>query len=200
MDWTSNFKLIAGFSLLAILFSCDPIVHQKRTIRLQPFADFSQSDAQKIKLVLQKIYPDVTVLEPIPFPADSWNRAKTRHRADSIIRFLDRQTPGNGMTIGLTNKDISTAKGTYKDWGVMGLGFCPGKSCVASTFRLHKSNKLQQLFKVAIHELGHTEGLPHCPEKTCFMRDAKGKNHKDEETDFCFSCKRKLVASGWNLK
>ncbi|RZJ70960.1 MAG: Zn-dependent protease [Flavobacterium sp.] len=184
--------------VLFFVFGCSDA--EKRTIFLQPFSDFSGSDAEKIRTEISKIYSDVKILPSIDFPKDSWNASKTRRRADSIIRFLERRTPGNQLVIGLTNKDISTTKGKFKDWGVMGLGFCPGKSCVASTFRLSKTKKPEQLYKVAIHELGHTEGLPHCPEKSCFMRDAKGKNTKDLETGFCFGCKRKLVASGWNLK
>ncbi len=189
---------MASVVLLLICFGCSK--PEKTTILLQPFSDFSDSDALKIQKEISKIYADVKVLPKVDLPSDSWNASKNRHRADSIIRFLERRTPVDQLVIGLTNKDISTTKGKYKDWGVMGLGFCPGKSCVASSFRLNKSKKLEQLYKVAIHELGHTEGLPHCPEKTCFMRDAKGKNTKDFEKEFCPKCKRKLVASGWNLK
>lgn len=191
-------RILACVGILIMAISCDKPQH--RTICLQPFSDFSESDAKKIQAELQQIYTDVRILAPIAFPENSLNSTRTRYRADSIIRLLDRRTPKNQLTIGLTNKDISTTKGKFEDWGVMGLGFCPGKSCVASTFRLHKKNRMDQLFKVAIHELGHTEGLPHCLEKSCFMRDANGKNRKDEETSFCYSCKRKLIASGWTLK
>lgn len=62
-----------------------------------------------------------------------------------------------------------------KDFGVMGLGYRPGKACVASSFRLNKENLDEQFYKIAIHELGHTQGLSHCPEKMCFMRSAEGK-------------------------
>jgi len=77
----------------------------------------------------------------------------------------------------------------------MGLGFCPGKACVASTYRLDKT--ASQLFKVAIHELGHTQGLKHCTVKYCFMQDAKGGNPTNTETDFCPRCKAVLVSKGW---
>lgn len=173
---------------------------QPRTVYLQPFSDFTPNQTENIRKELVKIYSDVKILPSIPFPENSLNEAKTRHRADSLIKFLDSQTPDNAMTIGLTNKDISTTKGDHKDWGVMGLGYCPGKACIASTFRLKKEKRTEQLFKVAIHELGHTEGLRHCPEKSCFMRDAKGKNTKDEEKEFCVKCKATLVAAGWMLR
>ena len=103
------------------------------------------------------------------------------------------------MTIGLTNKDISTDNGNIIDWGVMGLAYMPGKSCTVSPFRLSKKNINEQYFKVAIHELGHTQGLPHCLGVLCLMTDAKGKNKTDKEKGFCNKCKLFLINKGWNL-
>lgn len=103
------------------------------------------------------------------------------------------------MTIGLTSKDISAARGKIRDFGIMGLGYRPGKACVASKYRLSRENTDEQFYKVAIHELGHTQGLPHCPEKMCFMRDAEGKNPTDEETDFCRKCKTFLINKNWKF-
>jgi archaemetzincin len=56
---------------------------------------------------------------------------------------------------------------------------------------------MEKLFKVAIHELGHTQGLKHCPVNDCLMRDAEGKDHLDEEKDFCKKCKAVLINAGW---
>jgi archaemetzincin len=70
----------------------------------------------------------------------------------------------------------------------MGLGYLPGKACLISTARLSKKNLYNQLLKVCLHEIGHTQGLPHCDKKYCFMRDAKGKNHNNEETQYCKDC------------
>jgi archaemetzincin len=117
-----------------------------------------------------------------------------------LIDFLGKHTPNGHVSIGITHKDISATKDEYADWGVMGLGFCPGNACVVSTFRLSKAEKQEQLFKVAIHELGHTQGLPHCEEKTCFMRDAEGGNPTGEEKEFCPHCKDYLLKKGWIFK
>ena len=81
----------------------------------------------------------------------------------------------------------------------MGLGLCPGNACIASSFRLSKTENMRQLFVISIHELGHTQGLSHCLLKTCFMRDAEGKNPTNEETEFCPKCKNYLVKRGWDL-
>jgi len=167
-------------------------------IAIQPFEDIPKENVDYVARYLKKMYANVIINKPIEFPKNSLNQAKTRHRADSLIRFLSAQTKPGYLTIGLTKGDISTTKNT-PDWGIMGLGFCPGNSCIASSFRLKGKNKMEKLFKVAIHELGHTQGLKHCPVNDCLMRDAEGKDHLDEEREFCKKCKEVLINAGWAL-
>jgi archaemetzincin len=173
---------------------------KKIIIDLQPFDDLPKEYLNYVHAELKKMYSDIEIKKSIPLPKSAWYAPRKRYRADSLIRYLSRRTPDGHLTIGLTTKDISTTNGDIKDWGIMGLGFCPGKSCVASTFRLSKDKKLQQLFKVSIHELGHTQGIPHCPQNTCYMQDAEGKNKTDEEVGFCDKCKKVLTKAGWALK
>lgn len=169
------------------------------TINIQPFSDLPAKEANYIASELKKVYPHITLLAPIKMPAAAFYATRHRYRADSLIHYLARQTPTGHVTIGLTSRDISTTKDKMADWGVMGLGFRPGAACIASSYRLAKNEKSMQLFKVAIHELGHTQGLPHCSVKFCFMRDAEGQNRTNEETAFCNSCKSVLVNKGWRF-
>ncbi len=81
----------------------------------------------------------------------------------------------------------------------MGLGFVNGNSCVASSFRLASNNRIEQLLKLVLHEMGHTESLRHCELRTCFMRDCGGKNHWDEVTGFCKNCKGFLTKNAWSF-
>ena len=124
---------------------------------------------------------------------------RQRYRADSLVAFLKRMSNDTTIIIGLTNKDISTSKGNIPDWGIMGLADCPGSSCVVSSFRL-SGNKVSQLCKVSLHELGHTEGLPHCSNPACYMRDAEGGNPTNAEIGFCTKCKAYLKQQGWQLQ
>lgn len=171
-----------------------------QTVFIQPLGNIDTATVHFVAEGLSKIVPVLEIKNSIPLPQQAFYKSRNRYRADSIIQYLASITSGNDITLGLTIQDISTTKGNVKDWGVMGLGCCPGKACVASSFRLGKDSKKSQLFKVSIHELGHTMGLPHCPEKTCYMRDAEGGNPTGEEHEFCNKCKTYLQDKGWKLK
>ena len=149
---------------------------------------------------LKKINPNTTLVKTMPLPSSAFYAPRNRYRADSLINYLSRLGNAGTVIIGLTDKDISTTKDNLRDWGIMGLGFQPGDACVISTFRLSKARSTGQFYKLALHELGHTEGLPHCSNKTCLMRDAEGSNHLDEERGFCEPCKSFLKSKGWLLK
>jgi len=173
---------------------------KKLIIKIQPFSDISEEQVNYVANELKKVYSSVEINKPIPLPEHCKNNARKRYRADSLINYLSDKTEEGYLTIGLTTKDISTTKGKIADWGIMGLGFCPGNSCIASLYRLHGENRMEKLYKVAIHELGHTNGLQHCLVKTCLMRDAEGKDRLDEEKEFCVSCKAMLIKAGLALK
>jgi archaemetzincin len=197
-------KLYIFLNLFVLFSSCQYNIPDKEnnlftTIYIQPFTGLSNDEVIYVRNELARVYPHVIIKGTISLPRSAYYYKRNRYRADSLIRFLDKITNAGQISIGLTDKDISTTKNGIADWGVIGLGYCPGKACVASTFRLSKAEREIQLFKVAIHELGHTEGLPHCPVKNCFMRDAEGRNPTNEENEFCPKCKQLLVKKGWKF-
>jgi archaemetzincin len=54
---------------------------------------------------------------------------------------------------------------------------------------------LQRLIKEAIHELGHTYGLPHCDHPECVMRSSTYIEDVDEKSaSFCKSCAERLAS------
>lgn len=201
-----NRSVIIFLVLATIVFNSSCYDNNKKSasktieIDIQPFSDFSNEMTQKVAGQIKEIYPNVNINPQIPLPASSFYSPRNRYRADSIIAFLKKRTPADHISIGLTNKDISTTNGDIKDWGVMGLGYRPGNACVVSSFRLTKEKLMSQFYKVCVHELGHTTGLDHCLEKTCFMRDAEGGNPTDEEKEFCENCRKHLIKKGWKLR
>jgi archaemetzincin len=144
-----------------------------------------------------KIYlPNTILADRLMMPASTYYKPRNRYRADSLIKWMSARAKKNEVIMGITTVDISTTKGKHKDWGVMGLAYRPGNAGVASSYRLKNKSAF---WKIVIHELGHTAGLPHCPVKTCFMRDAEGGDHTGEEKEFCSKCKKVLVKNGWLL-
>ncbi|MNU14738.1 hypothetical protein D3C71_28550 [compost metagenome] len=170
-----------------------------KTIMIQPLGDFAPELSRSMLHQVRQINTKTYLCKPLPMPAQAYYQPRNRYRADSIIHTLSHKSGADTVWIALTHKDISVTKGAVADWGVMGLGFRPGNACVASTFRVNKDKVKDQFFKIAIHELGHTQGLPHCPVPTCYMRDAEGGNPTDAETGFCPSCKDFLIRKGWQL-
>lgn len=128
-------------------------------------------------------------------PELAYYKPRNRYRASILLEHLHSYS-GYDRIIGITTKDISTTKNKVYDWGIMGLANCPGKSCVISTFRMKTANKAlfeDRFIKVALHELGHTMGLPHCTfSSTCFMEAAEGtiKSVDRESKYLCANCKK----------
>lgn len=193
---------------LLVLTACNK---GKLNIALQPFEGMSEVEVSIVQKSLAENYSaNVYILPSIPLPDNAFIQVKSpRYRADTLLRYLRRIKPDTiDYILGLTNKDISTTKkdksgevkqptSKYQDWGVFGLGFRPGTSCVVSTYRLSKRrpDKRSQLIKVSNHEIGHNLGLPHCTDtENCVMRDAAEtiKNLSLIEETLCKQCKGKV--------
>lgn len=192
-------RLRALLPVLLLISGCKELTHRDRVVVLQPLGAFSGKDVTRVQQELRQQFGTVLVRKPLPLPSAAYYEPRGRYRADSLLRTLADSGSADTVIVGLLNEDISTTKGGHADWGVMGLGYRPGNACVASTFRVNASKRSAQFYKVVIHELGHTQGLPHCPEKTCFMRDADGGNPLEDEHRFCESCSRFLKSKGWKL-
>ena len=168
-------------------------------IRVQPFTGIGKELVSDIADSLKRYYPNIIVAEAVDLPAFAYYAPRKRFKADSLLAYMSPAANVNETILGITKSDISTKNGSIEDWGVMGLGKCPGNACVVSTYRLDSKNMQSQLFKVSIHELGHTFGLPHCKNRECFMRDAEGKNPTNVEKGFCENCKKYLRRYYWKV-
>jgi archaemetzincin len=166
------------------------------TLKVLPLGRVTTKFVNETFADLKQVIPGAVLLPGEQMPRQAYYAPRKRYRADTLIHWMSDRAAEHEVFLGITMQDISTTKGDNPDYGVMGLGFQPGKACMASSFRLRKK---ENFFKVTIHELGHTMGLPHCPEKTCFMRDAEGGDPTGEEKAFCTRCRKFLAGKGWKL-
>lgn len=197
------------FSLF--LFACQSNETQKLTVGIQTYDIFPEDKTDTIAKAIADFYQIKTVVLPAKeLYKEAFTEVKSpRYRADKMINFQKKNKSDSlDFVLGLTSKDISVTKKdkwgkiktpTYKyaDWGIMGLAYCPGNSCIVSTFRIQHSNPkthFTRFKKVAVHEFGHNLGLPHCPDKTCVMTDAveSVKTIDNAKLALCNDCKNLL--------
>lgn len=184
---------------------------EDKKLGLQVYEGFDLKLASQIQMSLQRTYGiPVYVLPLRDLPKSAYVNIKSpRYRADSLLVDLRRNKPDSiDHVLGLCSKDISTTKrdafgnvkeppSRYQDWGVFGLGYRPGPSCVVSSFRLMREPKKKfssRLEKVCIHEIGHNLGLAHCENPKCVMADAAEKLSTVDgvEAALCDDCKQSI--------
>lgn len=203
-------RLITLLCLFIMSVGCHKKPTNKTKVGIQPYANFSQAKTDTLTKIIHEFYEVETIILPNKLhDISTFTKVKSpRYRADKIIKIQNEELPDTlDYIIGLTEKDISTSKKEkgkvkepahkYEDWGIMGLAYCPGKSCVVSTFRIQHKNKavhFMRLKKVTVHEFGHNLGLPHCPDKKCVMTDAVESvaTIDNAQLSLCKNCESKL--------
>jgi archaemetzincin len=175
---------------------------EPKRVVVQPLGAGGAS-AEVIRRALVPFYEvDVVVAESSPLPKAAYYRPRNRYRAEKLLEHLATLHGDVFRVLGVTEVDISTTKGNTFDWGILGLASIDGQTCVLSAFRCRRSARdrahaEERLGKTAVHELGHTFGLEHCPASGCLMRDGGGTVlTTDGERDLCAGCRTKLRERG----
>jgi archaemetzincin len=187
--------------MAAAVPDASPAPAEKRfVVRLLPLGDVAQATIEKAAAGIESHGPIKAIVEKrLPLPPKTESSQKGRYRSELLLDWMaGLDLPGGGKLLGITDIDIVARKGGNPNWGVLGLGAIDGRMCVISTFRMKKKKGggtvtddivTERLWKTAIHEVGHTIGIDHCPVRGCLMQDARGTVFTtDEEHDFCPKC------------
>ena len=187
--------LLLSFYLLIACLSCG----RPKVVYILPLGKVDNSNINIVKSAVEKFYHVKCILKPVvSLTEDILADSKTRYEANRILSKFN----SNENTLILTEQDIAVVNPERhsKEWGVFGLGYQPGTTCVVSMFRLKQNASIalfhDRLIKTCLHEIGHNFGLPHCSsgETRCLMRDARGtiKEVDRERLFLCPQCRKQL--------
>lgn len=143
------------------------------TVFLVPMDGVSPATMEQLKEDFSTKFTDkqwepyeVEILDHMTTPDSCYNNAKTRFRADKILKTLSTKYSEIAKKkatekypkawayhiVGVTNNDISTSVHGKSDYGILGLSFLGNKygdSSIVSTYRLKRK---KDLWKLTAHE------------------------------------------------
>lgn len=139
--------------------------------------------------------------DTLTVPETAFDEDRNQYRSEDLLNLVrtrvDRQPTFDRM-LALTIVDLYASGMSY----VFGQADCPGKAGLVSLVRLRqefygrKSDGelfLERAGKEAVHELGHTFGLQHCPNPFCVMHFSDSIFDTDRKQSlFCGLCQEQL--------
>jgi archaemetzincin len=135
---------------------------------------------------------------PWPLPAKALLPARRQYDAGPILKDMALDLSLFQVRLGVTVLDLCLPILSY----VYGEAFLGGRLAVISLCRLgrlsdgrtaEKALLYERLAKVAMHEVSHALGVPHCREAGCLMRFSQGLKNLDElSLRFCPGCRQKV--------
>jgi len=137
--------------------------------------------AQRLSIIAKNI----KILKTIEIPQMDYNVERSQYLADDFLGF-DTDLEYNRLLV-ITNVDLYSGNLNF----VFGVAEMFGREAVISTYRLKADGKLfdERMLKEAVHELGHTLGLKHCPNPKCVMHFSECLEDTDiKDWKFCPRC------------
>lgn len=133
----------------------------------------------------------------VPLPQSAYDRRRNQYLANALLALAAQAGPAfgdrRGRVLAVTEADLYAEGLNF----VLGMAESQGRTAVISVFRLGLGadweTRRMRMLKEAVHELGHTLGLAHCPDATCVMHfsntlvDTDRKSHR-----LCAVCESKL--------
>lgn len=173
---------------------------QAETICLLPVGEVKEDVLTFLQSELKRIFQkEVKVAEGVEHPDYAYNPEREQYLSSEIVdRIKKEKSKYRDRILGVVDIDLYVPALNF----VFGQADFFDKVAVISLVRLTqeyyglpKDDKLFQdrALKEAVHELGHTYGLRHCPDPKCVMHFSNSLKDTDIKShNFCPECQSQL--------
>jgi len=174
----------------------------EKRILIIPIGEADQTTLDSIARALREIYGSETVIgDAVPIPEKTYNTRRQQYHSTRILKALETLKPGGyDIVLGVIDRDLYVPE----------LNFVFGEADVLARIAVIGLPRLRQEYygleqdralfllraaKEAIHELGHTCGLGHCPDPRCIMHFSNSLGDTDmKDPRFCTTCRNTCSA------
>ncbi len=167
----------------------------EHNIVISPIGNFDEALVNPIRKEVERLFGFRTTVTPllqdISFALDP---VREQYHSTLALEKLEGIAPPNTIKlVAITDVDLFIPILTY----VFGEAQLGGTTSIVSSHRLTEGispiNQQEtfhyRVLKEAIHELGHTFKLRHCPDNTCIMHYSRTVEDVDQKSDqFCRYC------------
>jgi archaemetzincin len=152
-----------------------------------------------VKDGVAKVFPKTTCLvvdERLPLSEKAFDNKRGQYRSNQILASIQNYAVNKrwNRIIGVLDADIFVPELNF----VFGEAAFPGKAALISLWRLkpefygdsaNMEVLVERSLKEAVHEVGHTLGLKHCPRSYCVMHFSNSIVDTDKKQSlFCDEC------------
>lgn len=171
-----------------------------KKILLLPIGSIGAEIPDHIARALREAFQSETVLgKPLLLPQNTYNVRRQQYNSTKILQSLEGlKTDEFEYILGVIDKDLYVPELNF----VFGQADMLARVAVIALPRLRQEfygfEPDRELFllraaKEAIHELGHVNGLRHCPDPRCVMHFSNSLTDTDvKESRFCSRCRNTL--------
>jgi archaemetzincin len=168
-------------------------------ITLVPFGHVTQEILTELQQRLHEVFgAEVTVSSSISTPDWAYEPLRSQYDAGSLLQTLP-EGKAHDRILGIVDQDLFMPRLNF----VFGVADTHGRRAIISLARLRQefyglapdlSLFLLRATKEAVHELGHTWELEHCPDPRCVMYFSNSHGDTDHKGyQFCLQCRAMLT-------
>jgi len=196
-----TFLLLLGWMIFCSSNNAGKGPNQKereKVICIISVGEIEQSILLDLKPKLKEVFGlEVEIEEGLDKPDYAYNPERKQYFSTRILKEITK-TPYKECekVLGVVDLDLYVPSLNF----VFGEADIWGKACIISVSRLRQSFYAlpedpelfqKRVLKEAVHELGHTFGLSHCPDIKCVMHFSNSLQDTDKKSNnFCERCKR----------